>query len=305
MEQKVYIRLDATFHSALHAKNVEHVHAGKILPVYASRFSRDEAECIEATISFDESKVAGWLDLSPEHQYDFAREIALPELNNGSLQLDYYNNRINAQNIAVGRRIQYAMEKAIVASLDINSIIDDIKAQNARIDSQEAKDLIAKAQAEKASQRAKDDEERKAKDIADKAKQEAYAKEVAAKNAAKKAWIEANGSERLRLGFAKGHNCEKLYTLELCDSLPDDFALDYEGDVKTKERSCPSLEALKLSEELEKGHLPFVSSISIVWLPHALDDLIAEEDRYDEEPSTGIEAIELKVNGHYAYHLMA
>ena len=34
MEQKVYIRLDAGFHSALHAKNVEHVHAGQQKPVY-------------------------------------------------------------------------------------------------------------------------------------------------------------------------------------------------------------------------------------------------------------------------------
>lgn len=304
MEQKVYIAMGTGFHSALHAKNVEHAHSGMRAPLYASRWSRETTECIEATISFDEAKVAGWLDLSPEHQYDFSREVALPDLKDGKMQYDSYHSRIAISKISVGREIQRAFEKAATTTLDINPILDSIRSRMDMIESPEAKAIIAEAESERAKQRAQEEATRKAKEEADRQKQEAKAIEEAAKATAKKAWIDANGSERLRLGFARGHNCEKLYTLELCDSLEEPFALDYDGVVKTKERSCPSLEALKLCEELESAGLSFVSAISIVWLPRGLDDLLSDEDRYGEEPAEGVEAIEIKVNDHYAYHLM-
>ncbi|OPY56067.1 MAG: hypothetical protein A4E49_00301 [Methanosaeta sp. PtaU1.Bin112] len=305
MEQEVYIKMDAAFHSALHKKQVEHEHAGKKSPLYIPRWGGETVECIKVTISFDEAKVAGWLDLSPEHQYDFSREIALPNLKEGNLQYDAYHSRIDISNIAVGREIQWAIEKAIVARMDINSLLSDILAKHAMIDSPEAKALIAEAERQRAEERDEEDARRKAKDEAERQKQEAYAKDLVEKETAKKAWIEANGSERLKLGVARGYNCEKLYTLELCDSLPENFALDYDNKVRTKERSCPSLAALQLCEELEKAELPFVAAITVVWLPCGLNDLLSDEDRYLEGPPRGGEAIEIKVNGHYAYHLMA
>jgi len=304
MEQKVYIAMGTGFHSALHAKNVEHVHAGVKPPLYVSRWSRETTECIEATISFDEEKVAGWLDLSPEHQYDFSREEALPVLKDGKMTYDSYHSRIEFSNTIVGKEIQWAIEKNITTKLDINPLLDSIRSRMNMMGSPEAKAIIAKGEEERAKQRAQEEAARKAKEEAEKLKEEAQRKAAEEKNAAKKVWIEANGSERLRLGFTRGHNCEKLYTLELCDSLEESFALDYDEAVKTKERSCPSLEALKLCEDLEKANLPFVSAISIVWLPRGLDDLLSDEDRYGEEPAEGVEAIEIKVNDHYAYHLM-
>jgi hypothetical protein len=310
MEQIIYIALKSELHTEMHRENIAHEHADEERVPTNSNNSWKQA-CLIVRLQYSEPVALSLYEISPHHTFNLMQNIYVPVVASVS-----HNARLSGTTLYEGNvtrdtkdiSVTKLAEERALATKKWSFGVDDLIAK-VRDEKQAAYAAIEPAMAAMEIVRlAKVEElkiEREAllkKEAEEKAQREA---EKASQQAAKKAWIDANGSERLRLGFAKGHNCEKLYTLELCDSLPEDFALDYEGDVKTKERSCPSLEALKLSEELEKANLHFVSGISIVWLPHALDDLIAEEDRYDEEPSTGIEAIELKVNGHYAYHLMA
>lgn len=299
MEQKVYIRLDAGFHSALHAKNIEHVHAGKQLPVGESRYSRNETECVEAVLSFDEGKVAGWLNLSAEHQYDFATDISMPTLEEGALQYDSYNSRILVNRQNVGQAIQRTLVAACTTSMNIDSIIDGLRSQHARLDSPEALELIAKGEKENAEKRALENAEKKRKEEEWKKAEELANIEKKRLASLKRAWISEHGSERLRKGSEKGYSCEKLFTIELVASLSSDFVLDYDGKVSTKARSCPTLAALLRVEELEKSE--WIDEARVCWLPQGFAEL--EEEPSYEEPQ-GFEAIEIEINGHYAYKEM-
>ena len=107
-------------------------------------------------------------------------------------------------------------------------------------------------------------------------------------------WIKEHGSERLQLGVEQGHKCIKLYTLErfkheIAEAVgsADAYVLDYDGDVETKDRSCPSLEALQEVKKLKESGL----IAEVVWLPKGLSGLLDEPDYEDCE---GCEAIEVE-----------
>lgn len=309
MEQIIYIALDSELHTELHRENIAHEHATEDKTPTNSNDSWKRA-CLIVRLQYSEPVALSLYEISSHHTFDLTRNFHIPiagsvthgaKISNG--HLDGGRTEAREERISVTKLAEQRARATKTWSFDIDDLIskirDDMQAAEAAIEAEiEAceKDRIAKIEELRIEIAAIEKKEAKKKAIKD--------TEIAAQKAAKKAWIEANGSERLKLGVARGHNCEKLYTLELCDSLPENFDLDYEGEVKVKDRSCPSLEALKLCEELEKTKLPLVSTISIVWLPHGLDDLLEDEDRYEKEPSDGIEAIEIKINDHYAYHLI-
>ena len=109
-------------------------------------------------------------------------------------------------------------------------------------------------------------------------------------HAAKSAWIEAHGSDQLRRGFERGHDCGRLYTLERAASEAPGFIVDYCDGAAWKDRSCPSnraLDAAELAEALGIG------DVKIVWLTeppietkHSRDDY-----GYDYEPFEACEAV--------------
>lgn len=111
-------------------------------------------------------------------------------------------------------------------------------------------------------------------------------------------WINQHGSERLRGGVKQGYNCQKIYTYEKGNMiLGHGYEFDYEGDVSTKERSCPSMAALVEVNHLNKKAI----DPTIVWLPnglHQLNDPNACDDTYDYE---SCEAVEVRLDGLQGY----
>lgn len=118
--------------------------------------------------------------------------------------------------------------------------------------------------------------------------------EIKTAKAEKLAWIEVSGSERLRKGIAAGYHCQKIYVAERGNSeLGDAYRLDYASDIATKDRSCPTLEALAEAERLTTEGI----KAKVVWLPDGFSD---EPDDYHEgyEPC---EAVEVILLGNYFY----
>jgi len=108
-------------------------------------------------------------------------------------------------------------------------------------------------------------------------------REVAAKEAIKAdrlAWIESHGSDRLKRGTQAGHNCQRLYVTERASLEYPEFDLDYSEDLSTKDRSCPSINAL---DELDRYPMG-----CIVWVKERHD---RSDDEYYEDDYTGEEAI--------------
>lgn len=109
--------------------------------------------------------------------------------------------------------------------------------------------------------------------------------------AEKLAWINEFGSDKLKEGVRQGYNCRKIYALETGQSvLGESYSLDYDGNVPTKDRSCPSLEALHEVTRLKERDI----QAKIVWLPEGLSEIT-----HDHEDST--EAIEVILEGNYWY----
>jgi len=118
------------------------------------------------------------------------------------------------------------------------------------------------------------------------------------------AWIEKNGSERLKKGVTLGYNCNKIYYTERGRSIIDtegyiyDYIYDYDNIIYTKDRSCPSTKAIQEIERLQE--IAGVAA-TIVWLPDGLEELEEEEDRhyYNEYPHC--EAIKVDIEGTPGY----
>ena len=101
-------------------------------------------------------------------------------------------------------------------------------------------------------------------------------------------WIEQNGSERLKKGIKHGYTCQKKYVMEKSESiLGIDYISDYDGDIKTKERCCPTLESLNEVEFQSQKH-PEIKNVKVVYLPDGLLD--TPDDDWE-----GCEAVEVQL----------
>ncbi len=111
------------------------------------------------------------------------------------------------------------------------------------------------------------------------------------------AWAQQHGSDRLRKGLEHGHACTKLYETEFGRHLIGDggYVYDRDGRVETKDRSCPSIEALEEAEHIEKTK---GLSVSIVWLPEGTWELHKDETC---EPDAGCEAVRVDVRDTAGY----
>jgi hypothetical protein len=244
--------------------------------------------------------VAGWLDLNASHQYDFSREVRIPE--GGVITIQNQDSKYNTCKILT-REVR--LSHIIVAKLegtkiDITPLLVDIKRQIALLNASETKQALADCEAKRLEmvriEKEKEDLSRAAVDAEKEKNRAEFNQAEAAKLAKKATWIKEQGSERLRLGFEKGYNCEKQFTSELLASLGGEWVLDYNGDISTKDRSCPTLAALQKCDTLA-GH-PWVTSSCIKWLPQGYDELT---EMYDREEPEGVEAIEIRINGALAY----
>lgn len=98
----------------------------------------------------------------------------------------------------------------------------------------------------------------------------------------KREWAEAHGSRRFRKGIEEGYDCTRLYFQERVDvEYPDGFYVDFDKEAEYEERTSPSMEALKLADEVDG---------EVVWLtqPGSVDP---ETDRgYGFEPKEAVVA---------------
>lgn len=109
------------------------------------------------------------------------------------------------------------------------------------------------------------------------ARREAEKKAREEAEAAKRAWIEAHGSDFLRRAFAAGYDCQRRYVTERAGQEHPDATIDFDGNAGWRSRSCPSEAALDLAEQV---------SGEVVWLtapPH--------EDEGYYEPNEQHEAV--------------
>jgi len=143
------------------------------------------------------------------------------------------------------------------------------------------------------------EQKRIAKEARDAEKAEREAIEKAERDHAKAEkldWIEAHGSEQLRKGTAAGYNCQKQYIIErVARDLGAEYLLDHSEAIKTKDRSCPSLEAL---EEVERAAEIAGYTAKVVWLPNGFRDEDLEAYMGYDEPC---EAVEARFQGYYLY----
>lgn len=117
-----------------------------------------------------------------------------------------------------------------------------------------------------------------------------------AEKAEKVVWIKAHGSERLQKGIAAGYHCQKIYVAERGKiDLGSEYILDYDENIATKDRSCPTLEALNEAERLTESGI----EARVKWLPGGTGT-VDEDGYYDSEPS-GCEAVEAILLGSYFY----
>lgn len=96
-------------------------------------------------------------------------------------------------------------------------------------------------------------------------------------HAAKDAWIDAHGSDQLKRGFERGHDCGRLYTLERAALEAPGYIVDYYDGASWKDRSCPSVKALNEAEAAEALNL---GSVKIVWLTEEPRDSKRSADDY-------------------------
>lgn len=194
-----------------------------------------------------------------------------------------------AGTITEGSNIDFALDIMALALQRREAILQNneiVQADKARKEEAErpAKEAQAKKDAEAKAERDRAEAAEKArKDAEDRARNEAF-------EAEKKAWIEENGSEQLRKGYAMGYNCQKIYEIERAQSILGDYIRDSKG-VEEKDRSCPSLEAL---QEVERLKSVIQKEAVIVWLPHGMSD-------EDEDGCEAVRADPGTFSRHYFY----
>lgn len=134
------------------------------------------------------------------------------------------------------------------------------------------------------------------------------AREEAAIDADRIAWIEAHGSERLRLAAANGYRHKRIYVDErLALGFPG-YVADHGKAITEDSRYNPSLEALRELERLRPilAEIPGVNEekLEIVWLPKGLSELDDDDDEWgDEESDEACEAVRFILDGVYCYRV--
>lgn len=84
-----------------------------------------------------------------------------------------------------------------------------------------------------------------------------------AAEAAKVAWIEANGSDHLRRAIAGGYDCQRQYVTERAALEHPGFVVNFDGTADWRSRACPSPAALSLAEQ---------TGGTVVWLTRGMDE---------------------------------
>jgi hypothetical protein len=77
-------------------------------------------------------------------------------------------------------------------------------------------------------------------------------------------WIEKFGSSHLKRAYNMGYDCQRQYVTERSKKEYPDFALDFDGISKLKERPFPSIKALDLEERIRKGNQNI--SVRVEWM---------------------------------------
>lgn len=132
--------------------------------------------------------------------------------------------------------------------------------------------------------------------------------ETAKEEADRLEWIEAHGSERLRLAAANGYRYKRIYVDErLALDFPG-YVADHGACVTEDSRYNPSLEALRELERLRPilAGIPGINDekLEIVWLPKGLSELDDDDDEWDDEESgEACEAVQFILDGVYCYRV--
>lgn len=134
----------------------------------------------------------------------------------------------------------------------------------------------AASDAKRAAERAKEDERDRQK-AAEQAAAEAKRLAIAADRLA---WATAHGSDQLRRGMERGHDCGRLYVIERAAVEAAGYVVDYEDSAKWKQRSCPSTAAL---DEADRVQALGLGLVEIVWLTDPAQDrkLSEADDEYN------------------------
>lgn len=123
--------------------------------------------------------------------------------------------------------------------------------------------------------------------------------------AEKATWIAEHGSDRLKRGFERGHDCQRLYVIERAAIEAPGWTVDFNDDATWKDRSCPSTAALNLAEEAEELASRLASSQpKIVWLTKPASNNVPISLPYDgyedwDEPWEAREAVVLRFLSRY------
>ncbi len=172
-----------------------------------------------------------------------------------------------AGTVSEGGNIDFALDIMALALQRREAIQQNneiVQADKARKEEEErpAKEAQARKEAQEKAEREQIEAQEKARiDAEERARNEVI-------KAEKKAWIEQNGSERLRMGYRAGYNCQKIYEIERAQSvLGSDYVRD-SSEVEERDRSCPSLDAM---QEVERLKSVIQKEAAVVWLPHGPD----------------------------------
>lgn len=316
MEQVVTVEFDGMTHSRLHEKGDDHKHQGNKT---------------EVTLVFDEKKALGLLAMDTDGRFNFDTRYKFVEVNDdGSIKVDD-GIRINAVDELYAlvkpevkradnwnwydllREIRNKAARERSTKVEINDLLDHIREMKALEDLVPAAIEDAQRRQDEARPRyeaylAKKKAEAEAEKKAEAERQAEFNRKKAEAEAKVEAWIQENGSERLKLGRKEGHKCRKLLISEIVAKEFPGAVLDYNEWVSDKDRSCPTLEALKRLDDLRKN--PWTDDVGIFWLPYGLSE-VEEEIPGDCYPdaSEACEAIRIRIDigeggKNYAYLLV-
>lgn len=294
---------ETMMHSIVHEKNEEHTHV-----IGESRY-------IYLDVEFDEEVAKGFMPLHGDHEYRL--EAYIPVVVNGKPVAafeTYSDGSISDSTHAYIEKQTWDFRKIAVEkmkkenSFKVN-ITEEI--QKARTDRDAVSDEdLNFALSEKSIECSNFKEAyriRKEKEVAEKAERDVTEAKLKAEKDEKDAelrekrrlkrleWAQEHGSDQLRKGLEQGYSCLKQYEKEYgIWVLGDDYVWDRDGAVEEKIRSCPSLEALEIVEELVKDERIGQGNADIQWLPDGARALVKEED-WDEDTKKGCEAISVKI----------
>lgn len=319
-QQTYTLELTPEEHSEWHALNIEHTHdekATKPLVVY--------------TIDFEESLAAGMIPLNADHTYGFETRVMYQDTyvprrkDDGSYDIEdkepYIQHWTDTSYRVASGTVEVKADRFRVLA-EVEDIIRDKHITHVNIDNllqacrqkkdemhyanELAKDIKSKHEAMRLQleierkEMEKQAVERKKEAQRLEAEREKQADEKkAAEREAMLTWANEHGSTALREGLKRGYTCKRKYVTERgqCD-LGSDYVIDWNSDVDTDDRSCPSDEAIEELIRIEALNLQDASA-RIVWLKKGLSEI--DFEKYDYE---SCEAIKVNYLGYYFYKLI-